>query len=52
MADTLPSDALKKLVQFIIVLAIAATVLAFLVYFYIILPAKTGHVPPMNYGGE
>jgi hypothetical protein len=48
MTDSPSSDPLKKLVGWIMVLAIAATAVAFLVYFFVILPAKTGQVPPAN----
>jgi hypothetical protein len=48
MTDSSSPDPLKKLVGWIIVLAIAATAVAFLVYFFIILPAKTGQAPPLN----
>jgi hypothetical protein len=48
MPDSSSSDPLKKLVGWIIVLAIAATAVAFFVYFFIIFPAKTGQAPPAN----
>jgi hypothetical protein len=50
MTDASPSDALRKLVVFIIVLAIAATIIAVALYFIVELPAQQAldHAPVWN----
>lgn len=52
MTDTPPSDALKNLVVFIIMLAAAATIVALAWYFAVDLPAQQAllHVPVWNGG--